>query len=87
MNFLERLLGPQQPKSATTATNRLKLLIEYDRASISPGTLDLIREDIIESIQRHVSVNREQVEVSLDGRGRLIAEVPLGARRGGGQSF
>jgi septum formation topological specificity factor MinE len=61
--------------------------LEYDRALISPGELDRIRDDIIESISRHVSVQRDEVNVSLEQGGRLVAEVPLRDRRGGGRAF
>jgi cell division topological specificity factor len=88
MSFLERIFGAAEPKSGSVAKERLKLVLEYDRALISPGELDMIREDIIESISRHVSVNRDQVQVSLEQGGRLVAEVPLRNRRGGGgESF
>ena len=84
MSFLERLLGGHQNKSGSVAKERLKLVLEYDRAFISPGELDLIREDIIESISRHVQVNRDLVQVSLEQGGRLVADVPLRERRGRG---
>ena len=49
MNVLERLLhGPLgSRRSGAVAKERLKLVLEYDRAQLSPGELDLIKDDII----------------------------------------
>ena len=59
------------------AKQRLKFVLEYDRAHLSPGELDLIRDEIIESISRHVDVARDEVEIKLEPGGRLVAEIPL----------
>jgi cell division topological specificity factor len=62
------------------AKERLKLVLEYDRAQLSPAELEQIRDEIIASISRHVDVAREDVEVKLERGGRLVAEIPLGVR-------
>jgi cell division topological specificity factor len=79
MGFLDRLMGrsSSEVSSGEMAKERLKIVLEYDRAQISPGELELIRDDIIESISRHVEVSRDEVEVKLEPGGRLIAEIPL----------
>lgn len=79
MSFWDRLLGrPSSGGSGAVAKERLKFVLEYDRARLSPAELDLIRDDIIASISRHVSVSPEDVQVKLEQGGRLVAEIPLG---------
>jgi cell division topological specificity factor MinE len=83
MGLLDRLLGRHQPTgSGAVAKERLKLVLEYDRAQLTPEELDSIRHDIIASISRHVAVAAEDVHVTLEQGGRLVAEIPLG--RGAG---
>jgi cell division topological specificity factor len=83
MSWLDRLVGRTPPTSAsgTVAKERLKIVLEYDRAQLSPGELDLIRDEIIQSISRHVEVAREDVEIKLEPGGRLVAEIPLSRNR------
>ena len=82
MSFLDRLLGREPPSggSGAVAKERLKFVLEYDRAQLSPGELDLIRDEIIASISRHVDVARDDVHVKLEPGGRLVAEIPLSRR-------
>jgi cell division topological specificity factor len=85
MSLLDRLLGRPAPLtggSGAVAKERLKLVLEYDRAQLSPAELELIRDDIIASISRHVDVSREDVQVTLEPGGRLVAEIPIGGRGG-----
>jgi cell division topological specificity factor len=83
MSLLDRLLGRAPGTgSGAVAKERLKFVLEYDRAQLTPAELDRIRDDIIASISRHVAVSPEDVHVTLEHGGRLVAEIPL-ARRGG----
>ncbi|MEO8084478.1 MAG: cell division topological specificity factor MinE [Ardenticatenales bacterium] len=84
MGFLDRLMGREQPASGASgavAKERLKLVLEYDRSRLTPAQLELIRDDIIAAISRHVDVANADVQVTLEQGGRLVAEIPLG--RGG----
>jgi len=65
------------------AKERLKFVLEYDRAQLSPLEIERIRDDIIASISRHVDVAAEDVHVTLEPGGRLVAEIPLGSGRRG----
>lgn len=81
--WLGRLFGrTSSPEgSGAVARDRLKLVLEYDRAQISAAQLDEIRDEIIDSISRHVSVHRRDVRVTLERDGRLVAEIPLDRTR------
>ena len=79
MGFLDRLLGRTPPAgSGAVAKERLKFVLEYDRAQLTPAELDSIRDDIIAAISRHVPVSADDVHISLEQGGRLVAEIPLG---------
>lgn len=78
MSWLARLLGRAQGGgSGSVAKERLKFVLEYDRAQLSPHELDMIRDEIIATISRHVNVRREDVAIKLEEGGRLVAEIPL----------
>jgi cell division topological specificity factor len=62
------------------AKERLRLVLAYDRASMSPDALDLIKDEIIAVISRHVRVDAEGVQVSVsrdETESRLVADIPL----------
>jgi cell division topological specificity factor len=77
-NVAGRLTGKR--RSASTAKERLQLVLIHDRADLPPGVMEDLRDEIIEVISRHVDVDRELVElrVSQEGRNqRLLADIPL----------
>lgn len=79
MNWFERLLGKKE-KSGTTAKQRLQMVLIHDRADVSPGLLEQIKDDIIEVIAQRLEINRDSVVVNLDNtaqESRLVAEIPL----------
>ena len=82
MSFFERLVG--KTKSADSAKERLQLVLIHDRTDLTPAELDLLRDDLIATISRHVAIDAQavQIDVEHDGRSqRLIADIPLKAAR------
>jgi cell division topological specificity factor len=80
-DFLRRRRGPS---SSDVARERLQLVLSYDRAQISPGLLDTLKDEIIAAISRHVEIDAEGVVVTFtDGvrESRLEAHIPLRATR------
>jgi len=79
MNWFERLLGKQE-KSGATAKQRLQMVLIHDRADVSPGLLEQIKDDIIEVIAKRLEINPDNVVVNLENtsqESRLVAEIPL----------
>ncbi|MEX1247716.1 MAG: cell division topological specificity factor MinE [Anaerolineales bacterium] len=69
--------------SASTAKERLRLVLIHDRSTLPPGAMEALRDELIEVISRHVEVDRGAVrlEIAQEGRTqRLIAEIPLKKR-------
>ncbi|MEE9188724.1 MAG: cell division topological specificity factor MinE [Anaerolineales bacterium] len=77
--FFDRILG-REKRSAKQAKDRLKLVLIHDRIDLNPGTLETLKDEIIEVISRHVDIDPEtvQIEMTQDGRQqRLIANIPI----------
>lgn len=84
MNILQRILGRDKSSSRDIAKKRLQLVLVHDRANISPGLLETIKDEIIQVISRHVEIDQSAVRVNFtqDGReNRLVADIPLTGRR------
>ncbi len=79
MGFLGRVLR-RQPSSREIAKERLQLVLVHDRQPLSPELLQMIKDDIIVVISKHVDIDRENTQVTLSrGRGyqKLIADIPI----------
>ena len=82
-SFLDRLFGKKT--SANSAKDRLQLVLIHDRANLSPGVLENLRDEIVEVISRHVDIDPTGVRLEMEKDGnshRLVADIPLKARRG-----
>jgi cell division topological specificity factor len=83
MSWLNKLFGKKE-SSSNVAKNRLKMVLTHDRSQLSPGLVELIKDDIIAVIAKHLAVDPSEVEVNLtrtSAESRLVAEVPLPTRR------
>jgi len=77
--FIDRILG-REKSSAKQAKERLKLVLIHDRTDLNPGTLETLKDELIDVISRHVDINPATVNIKMtqDGRQqRLIADIPL----------
>ena len=82
MSLFDRLFV--KTKSADSAKERLQLVLIHDRTDLTPAELDSLRDDLIATISRHVSIDAQgvQIDVEHDGRSqRLVADIPLKAAR------
>ncbi len=80
MSFFERLLGKKN--SANSAKERLQLVLIHDRTDMTPAELDSLKDDLIETISRHVEIDPQAVRIDMehDGRSqRLVADIPIKA--------
>ena len=77
--FIDRLLG-REPKSASQAKERLKLVLIHDRTDLPPGEMELLKDELIEVISRHIEIDPTAVRIEMAHEGReqrLIADIPL----------
>ena len=67
-------------KSANNAKERLQLVLIHDRTDLTPVELDALKDDLIETISRHIDIDPMAVSINVahDGRSqRLVADIPL----------
>ncbi|MEW6084355.1 MAG: cell division topological specificity factor MinE [Chloroflexota bacterium] len=82
MGFFDRLLG--RKASADSAKERLQLVLIHDRTDLTPAEMDSLRDDLIAAISRHVDIDAQAMQISVehDGRSqRLVADIPLKSAR------
>lgn len=78
-SFIDRLFQ-REPKSASRAKERLKLVLIHDRTNLTRSELDELKDELIEVISRRVEIDPSAVDIQIsqDGRHqRLIADIPL----------
>ena len=78
-DILNKLIGRQQ-SSATTAKERLQLVLAHDRTDLSPDLLDQMRREILEVVAKYVEIDIEEGAVSLETEDRmtaLVANLPI----------
>ncbi len=83
MSLMSRFLG-RIPNSANVAKERLQLVLAHDRANIPPGTLETLKDEIINVISKHIEIDRANVEVSIShgpNGNRLVADIPVRTSR------
>ena len=78
-DLLDRILG-RQPASASTARERLQLVLAHDRSDLSPEQLDQMRLEIFEVVAKYVDIDLEEGDVTLETEDRvtaLVANLPI----------
>jgi len=82
-SWLDRLFH-RETTSARQAKDRLALVLIHDRTDLPPGTLDSLKNDLIEVISRYVDIDpgAVRIEMSQEGREqRLLADIPLRSKQ------
>jgi cell division topological specificity factor len=70
----------RRERSKEKAKERLKLVLAYDRAKLSPGMVENLKRDLLEVLRRYFPVREEGLSVALEERGErmvLMADIPL----------
>jgi cell division topological specificity factor len=66
--------------SAQNAKERLQLVLIHDRTDIPPAVLESLKNELLETISRHIEIDPAlvQIDIARDGRSqRLVADIPL----------
>jgi cell division topological specificity factor len=67
-------------KSANSAKERLQLVLIHDRTDLTPAELESLKDDLIETISRHIAIDPMAVRINMAQEGReqrLVADIPL----------
>jgi cell division topological specificity factor len=80
------LRGRREPTSRDVAKQRLQLVLVHDRANVSPGLLETLKDEIITVISKHLEIDRAGVQITFTqnrSESKLVADIPLldGRRR------
>ncbi len=73
-----------QPTSREAAKQRLQLVLVHDRSQIEPGMLEVIKDEIIAVISKHIEIDRAGVQVNFtesERESKLVADIPLSSKR------
>jgi cell division topological specificity factor len=79
IEYFTKLFGRRQA-SKEVAKERLRLVLVHDRAGIPPELLNVIKNEIITVISKHVKVERDGIQIRLShgqGQTRLVADIPI----------
>lgn len=66
-------------KSASSAKERLQLVLVHDRTDLTSAQLDSLKDDLIKAISQYIEIDPDAVRIDLerDGRSqRLVADIP-----------
>ncbi len=79
MNSLfDRMMG--RKRSAESAKERLQLVLVHDRTDLTPTELETLKDDLLKTISRHIDIDPQAVQISVERDGReqrLVADIPL----------
>ena len=78
-DLINKLLR-RQPASASTARERLQLVLAHDRSDLSSDLLDQMRKEILEVVAKYVEIDMDEGAVSLETEDRmtaLVANLPI----------
>ena len=81
-DWLSKFSG--RSKSAEEAKERLKFVLIHDRTDIKTSTLEQMKDEILEVISHHISIDPDLVKIQMIHEGReqrLIADIPLKPHR------
>lgn len=73
----------KKKKSKNVAKDRLKLVLIHDRAMLSSGMLEQMKDDIIAVISKYVEIDKESLNIDIaenpdnTRRTTLVANIPL----------
>jgi len=70
----------EDPSSKSQAVERLRLVLIHDRAKVSIGLLELLRNEIINAISKYVEIDEAQMEIELNStetKAELVANIPV----------
>lgn len=84
-DFIQKLM--RKDDSAHVAAGRLKGSVVLDRLSLSPGTLDQIRNDVVRTLSRYLIIDESAMTLAVQAEGRtvaLAAQIPVVRQREGG---
>lgn len=66
--------------SKDRAVERLRLVLVHDRANVSPGLMEALKEDLIAVISKYMDIDENSMEINLNTEelsAALVANIPI----------
>lgn len=79
LELISRIFG-RETNSKDIARERLRLVLVHDRSMVSPEVISLLRDDLIQVIQKYMDIDLEGLLVNIEGEDNsvaLIANIPI----------
>lgn len=79
MDFMNKFFK-EDNSSKNVAVERLRLVLVHDRASVSLGLMESLKEDLITVITKYMEIDEAAMEINLNSEERsaaLIANIPV----------
>jgi cell division topological specificity factor len=80
MDFINKLFKEDPNASKNVAVERLRLVLVHDRASVSEGLMESLKEDLIDVISKYMEIDEATMEINLSSSehsAALIANIPV----------
>jgi cell division topological specificity factor len=81
MDFISKFFKEDAPSaSKNVAVERLRLVLVHDRASVSEGLMEGLKEDLIDVISKYMEIDEATMEINLSSTehsASLIANIPV----------
>jgi cell division topological specificity factor len=72
MRFFDYFLASRQKSTATTAKERLQIIVAHERSRRQQPDLDylpLLQKELLEVVRKYVIISDEQIKISLEKEG------------------
>ena len=80
MDFISKFFKDDSNTSKNVAVERLRLVLVHDRASVSLGLMESLKEELIGVITKYMEIDEAGMEVNLNSSERsatLTANIPV----------
>lgn len=88
LDIINRIFGKDSVSSKEIASERLRLVLIHDRASMSTDVIEMLKEELIKVIQNYMEIDTESLCVNIENEKNsvaLVANIPIkGIKRGEG---
>lgn len=79
-SLVQRLLFGEPEGSKTQAKDRLKTTLACDRLGFSPEQMAALRKDVLDAINRHVTIDTDRVKIDIlqqRARPEMVINAPV----------
>ena len=79
-DIISRIFGKDSVSSKEIASERLRLVLVHDRASMSTDIIEMLKEELIRVIQNYMDIDTENLCVNIENEENsvaLVANIPI----------